>query len=141
MTKFFHIQYRPEIESGKYIVKTASGHKARIVCWDAVTQFNEPIVALVDYDGKEVAVNYTKDGRYIGNNENYLILVDKEEELSEWEKGVIDILSTEPSMKGTAARLFEFAKKYFFSVGGELQKAVAEAMDKDIKKVKEYYGQ
>lgn len=139
MTKYFHIQYRPEIESGKYIVKTASGKKVRIICWDAVTQFNEPIVALVDYDGKEVAVNYTKDGRYIGNNENYLILVDKEEELSEWEKGVIDILSTEPSMKGAAARLLEFAKKYFFSPVEAMSKAVKDAMA--IKTAKEYYGQ
>lgn len=112
MTKFFHIQYRPEIESGKYIVKTASGKKVRIICWDAVTQFNEPIVALVDYDGKEVAVNYTKDGRYIGNNENYLILEDvRPDPRQRWIDKVREILETTASIEKTAEALYDAAQR------------------------------
>ena len=112
MTKFFHIQYRPEIESGKYIVKTASGKKVRIICWDAVTQFNEPIVALVDYDGKEVAVNYTKDGRYIGNNENYLIREDgRPDPRQRWIDKVREILETTASIEKTAEALYDAAQR------------------------------
>ena len=108
----FNIKYRPEIESGKYIVKTASGKKVRIICWDAVTQFNEPIVALVDYDGKEVAVNYTKDGRYIGNNENYLILEDgRPDPRQRWIDKVREILETTASIEKTAEALYDAAQR------------------------------
>lgn len=73
----FNIKYRPQIESGEYKVRTASGKPARIVCWDMKTQWDSPIVALItDGDNLEYACTYRKDGLYVGNNENYLVIED-----------------------------------------------------------------
>ena len=66
MIKHFNIKYRPQIEAGEYKVRTAYGQPARIVCWDARTPFDQPIVALIEYksDGCviDMPVCYTEDG-------------------------------------------------------------------------------
>jgi len=110
MTKNFNIKYRPEIESGKYKVRTSGGRSVRIVCWDAKSEFNEPVVALVNYDGKEVAVNYTEDGRYIGNKDNYLVIEDGCEK-TRWEGRVREILEKTASLTETANALYLAAQR------------------------------
>ena len=61
----FDIKYRPEIESGKYLVKTKDGKSVRIICWEKQGRF--PIVALSkerEEDEEEVMRDYCIDGRY-----------------------------------------------------------------------------
>ena len=96
MIKHFNIKYRPQIQAGEYKVRTAYGQPARIVCWDARTPFDQPIVALIEYnrDGGvvDMPVCYMEDGRYVGNNENYLIVDDGTPNLTDIEKAILSAL-------------------------------------------------
>lgn len=61
----FDIKHRPEIEAGKYLVKTREGNSVRIVCWEA--KLGEPLVCLVtDEKGREDLWIYPISGRYDG---------------------------------------------------------------------------
>ena len=51
-------------------VVTRNGRSARIICTDA--KCNYPIVALIEEDGYDNALSYTKDGKlYVGETKDY----------------------------------------------------------------------
>lgn len=108
----FNIKHRAKIESGEYKVRTASGKPARVVCWDYKSQFdNETIYVLITTsDGYEYGCPYTEDGRYIGNNENYLLLEDGRPDPGQrWTDKVREILKTTASIEKVAAALYDAA--------------------------------
>ena len=109
----FNIKHRAKIESGEYKVRTASGKHARIVCWDYKSQFEEPIYVLITTsDGYEYGCPYTEDGRYIGNNENYLLLEDgRPDHRTRWENKVREILENTASIEKTAEALYDAAQR------------------------------
>lgn len=90
----FNIKYRPQIESGEYKVETRDGKHVRILCYDANNIV--PIVALVTFnDGSEGSRDYYHDGTMnYGGKENPLdlFIVTQEEELTPFEKELVDIL-------------------------------------------------
>ena len=97
----FDIKYRPQIESSEYKVETRDGRPARVVCWDRFS--TEPydncnIVALVTRDKSESTYYYYQDG-HLWNKANGegdspldLFIVTPEEELTEFEQEVSDIV-------------------------------------------------
>ena len=109
----FNIKYRPQIESGEYKVRTASGKPARIVCWDMKTALGEPVLALItDEVGREYSCTYREDGLYIGNNENYLIIEDgRPDPRTRWENRVREILENTVSIEKTAEALYDAAQR------------------------------
>lgn len=112
----FNIKYRPQIESGEYKVRTASGKPARIVCWDFKTQLGDPILALIQEpkgeDFYEYACTYREDGLYVGNNENYLVLEDgRPDPRTRWENKVREILENTASIEKTAEALYDAAQR------------------------------
>lgn len=131
----FNIKYRPQIESGEYKVRTASGKPARVVCWDYKSQFKETIYVLITTsDGYEYGCPYTEDGRYIGNNENYLLLEDgRPDPRARWENKVREILENTASIEKTAEALYDAAQR-------ENYDRMLDAARNDGQKVKEYYG-
>ena len=88
----FNIKYRPQIESGEYKVETRDGKHVRILCYDANNIV--PIVALVTFnDGSEGACHYYSDGAMsCEENPLDLFIVTQEEELTPFEKELVDIL-------------------------------------------------
>lgn len=109
----FNIKYRPQIESGEYKVRTASGNPARIVCWDYKSQFDEPVFALITTtDGYEYGCQFREDGRYIGNNDNFLVLEDgRPGPRKRWEGKVREILENTASIEKTAEALYDAAQR------------------------------
>ena len=109
----FNIKYRPQIESGEYKVRTASGNPARIVCWDYKSQFDEPVYALITTtEGYEYGCQFREDGRYVGNNENYLVLEDgRPDPRTRWENKVREILENTASIEKTAEALYDAAQR------------------------------
>ena len=108
----FNIKYRPQIESGEYKVRTASGKPARIVCWDMKTELGDPILALITDGEREYSCTYREDGRYVGNNENYLIIEDgRPDPRTRWENKVREILENTASIEKTAEALYDAAQR------------------------------
>ena len=143
----FNIKYRPQIESGEYKVRTASGKPARIVCWDYKSQFKETIYVLITTsDGYEYGCPYTEDGRYIGNNENYLLLEDgRPDPRTRWENKVREILENTASIEKTAEALYDAARCEYndrlldaYSKGAVIEGTNGEARD-DAPEMKAYY--
>ena len=85
----FDIKYRPQIESREYKVGTRSGKNVRIICWDKI---GVPIVALVG-DADDI-VTYNRDGTTGQQMQlpSDLFIVMPEEELTEFEQEVSDIV-------------------------------------------------
>lgn len=120
----FNIKYRPQIESDEYKVETKDGKQVRIVSWDKNGFECKEIVALVtNATGTESCNIYTIDGLLRSNscqkNMN-LFIVTPEEELTEFEQEVSDIVeyckeNGEHVAKGYAKRhaktLLSFAEK------------------------------
>lgn len=108
----FNIKHRAKIESGEYKVRTASGKPARIVCWDMRPSFNDPILALItNSEGYEYTSQYTEDGRYIGNNENYLVIEDgRPAPEHRWLEKVQTILDSTASLDKVAEALLDAAR-------------------------------
>ena len=143
----FNIKYRPQIESGEYKVRTASGNPARVVCWDYKSQFEEPIYVLItSSDGYEYGCPYTEDGRYIGNNENYLLIEDGRPDPGQrWTDKVREILKTTASIEKVAAALYDAAKREYqdrlldaYGQGAVIEGTNGEARD-DAPEMKAYY--
>ena len=132
----FNIKYRPQIESGEYKVRTASGKPARVVCWDYKSQFNEIIYVLITTsDGYEYGCPYTEDGRYIGNNENYLLLEDGRPDPGlRWIGKVREILENTASIEKTAEALYDAAQR-------ENYDRMLDAARNGVPEMKVYYGQ
>lgn len=125
----FNIKYRPQIESGKYKVETATGCPVRIVCWDMVCEL--PILGLVllnDEKAEEMAVGFTNEGTNLLEEPLYdkLFIVTPEEELKEFENGMLRYLQ-EASNKKDDSEIVESTKKY----AAELLKLAREQFIKD----------
>ena len=143
----FNIKYRPQIESGEYKVRTASGRPARIVCWDMKTALGDPILALItDEVGREYSCTYREDGLYIGNNENYLIIEDgRTDPRIRWENKVREILENTASIEKTAEALYDAAQRENYDrmldavrKGAVVEGTNGEARD-DAPEMKAYY--
>lgn len=92
----FDPRYREAIESGKYKVKTLDGDDVRIVCWDA-DETPHPIIGLVTLEGDSgvTAIKYNGNGEpgpQWNRNLLAIIIETDEEELTDFEKGVVDML-------------------------------------------------
>ena len=91
----FNLKFRPQIESGEYKVETKVGCPVRIVCWDMACEL--PILGLVllnDEKAEEMAVGFTNEGTNLLGEPLYdkLFIVTPEEELTEFEKAVKDMI-------------------------------------------------
>lgn len=123
----FDIQYRPQIESGKYSVETADGHPIRIICWDATSDW--PVCAMIrDYN---LAMTYgypqlfDEDGRSINDRAKDLVIVIPDPELTEFETAYLrlvhrlspgDILPEfvdENHLRENCRELMDIARKQF----------------------------
>ena len=87
----FDIKYRPQIESGEYIVKTRSGNPARIICWDRDSC--TPICALITRDsGPEDYIWTNKEGRNMKiETDDDLFIITPDPDLSEFEKACVQL--------------------------------------------------
>lgn len=83
----FSIDYRPQIESGKYKVQTRDGRSVRIICWDRKGD-DCPIIALLNNTYQEDFYDYFDDGRTTPTLDcgSDLFIITPETELSEFEK-------------------------------------------------------
>ena len=123
----FDIQYRPQIESGKYSVETADGHPIRIICWDATQCW--PVCAMIrDYN---LASTYgypqlfDEDGKSINDRAKDLVIVIPDPELTEFETAYLrlvhrlspgDILPEfldENHLRENCRELMDIARKQF----------------------------
>ena len=151
----FDIKYRPQIESGEYKVETRDGKHVRILCYDANNIV--PIVALVTFnDGSEGACHYYSNGAMsCEENPLDLFIVTQEEELTPFEKELVDILkclSGRPSeqtyedyAKEQTAQLLSLAREQFIKDGYVIEKkafhdAVKKVDPKVMKKVSEEWN-
>lgn len=92
----FDVKYRPQIESGEYKVEIRDGSPVRIICWDA--KGRKPIIALIpsvtDAE-EEVTLPLYTNGRFSSDGAGTvydLFIVTPEEELTEFEQEVSDIV-------------------------------------------------
>lgn len=95
----FDIKYRPQIESGEYKVETRDGRPARIICWDIEYYYPQyKIGALIKNDEGEDFFFLTEKGYFCikesgeCDSNNDLFIVTPEEELTEFEQEVSDIV-------------------------------------------------
>ena len=95
----FDIKYRPQIESGEYMVETRDGRPARIICWDIEYYYPQyKIGALIKNDEGEDFFFLTEKGYFCikesgeCDSNNDLFIVTPEEELTEFEQEVSDIV-------------------------------------------------
>lgn len=72
----FDIKYRPEIESGKYKVETATGEPCEIVKWNCRGDY--PILAVIDDGHTDDASFYDENGEGISGPLNSLYIVTDE---------------------------------------------------------------
>ena len=61
----FDIKHRPEIEAGKYLVKTRLGYRVRILYWEAKSE-GTLVCLITDYNGVERLWLYPTAGKYNG---------------------------------------------------------------------------
>lgn len=74
-------------------VCTRDGRKARIICFDAVSKGNYPIIALIEDNGYEVVFYYNENGESnIGPDFDLMMLPEKHE-------GWVNIIKTKQSGK------------------------------------------
>lgn len=95
----FDIKYRPQIESGEYKVETRDGRPARIICWDIEYYYPQyKIGALIKNDEGEDFFFLTEKGYFCikesgeCDSNNDLFIITPEEELTEFEQEVSDIV-------------------------------------------------
>ena len=133
----FDIKYRPQIESGEHKVETRDGKKVRVLCYDAnnIT----PVVALVTFnDGSEGSRDYYLDGSMNCDRENPLdlFIVTPEEELTEFEKAIKDMIKPyaawpDDIFKEESAKLLFLAREQFIKDGYVIEKkAFHDAVEK-----------
>ena len=100
----FDIKYRPQIESGKYKVITASGEPVKIERWDL--QGNYPILAVLptsisDFNGESSWVEdrpyiYTIDGHCpnkISSDKYYQLYIETGDKLTEAERMLCNLVN------------------------------------------------
>jgi len=137
----FDIKYRPQIESGEYRVETQAGCPVRIVCWDMACEF--PILGLVllnDEKAEEMAVGFTNEGANLLGEPLYdkLFIVTTEEELTEFEKKLWEVLKSEGSPIGPIEKFTDSDKDVFHSYAAELLALAREELFANDTVLKEY---
>ena len=126
----FDIKYRPQIESGEYKVETRDGRSVEIVKWDFRSRHgNTPILAIIhgDYDYNHT---YSEDGYSIFESDK-LFIVTPEEELTEFEKKLWEVLKSEGSPIGPVEKFTNADKEVFHSYASELLSLAREQFIKD----------
>ena len=117
----FDIKFRPEIESGKYKVRTANGFPVTIYRWDFKDREGTPIMgSYVFEDGNEYCAAWSETGMFHDKPDNLdLFILTDEPELSEFEvalKGIINdafycVDYGDENVKRNAKTLFDLARK------------------------------
>ena len=122
----FDIKFRPQIESGEYIVITESGYPVKIYRWDYKDKEGTPILGSYVQEGYEYAAGWYIDGKFNAKPSNLdLVLVANEpltplaQALSDYLKNDFEFFATKKwdekkwneVMNTQAAELLELAKK------------------------------
>lgn len=82
----FDIKLRPEIESGKYRVVTASGKQAKVLDWEFLRGGSKVLVVKVrDYEAHEEAYFYNPSGTKISSEDDRLLLKTDEMEMDDFQ--------------------------------------------------------
>lgn len=131
----FDIKYRPQIESGEYKVETKAGCPVRIVCWDMACEL--PILGLVllnDEKAEEVAVGFTNEGTNLLGEPLYdkLFIVTPEEEMTDFEKKLWEVLKSEGSPIGPIEKFTNADKEVFRSYAAKLLSLAREQLQPEI---------
>lgn len=133
----FDIKYRPQIESGEFKVETRDGLPARVVCWDANSY--TPIVFLAtEHDGlddiyKEYTYSCNNFGRAFSiESPRDLFIVTPEEELTEFEKEVSDMV--EYCKEHGEYVAFDYAKRHAKTLLALAKKQLQPEIDAEIEK-------
>ena len=142
----FDIRFRPQIESGEYKVETRDGRDARIICWDSKAKDarfdTRPIIALVTTPIPELEslIQCGENGilyKYAQDRRD-LFIVTPEEELTEFEKKLREVLKSEGSPIGPIEKFTNADKEVFHSYAAELlslaRKQLQPEIDAEIEK-------
>lgn len=110
----FSIDYKPQIESGEYKVKTRFGEPVEIVKWDCRGDY--PILACIFDGDTDDSAFFSNDGKGMSGSEDVLYIITPEPELTKFEKAVKNMMSPYVKMpdeihKEKAAELLELARK------------------------------
>lgn len=79
----FSIDYRSQIESGEYKVKTRFGEPVEIVKWDCRGEY--PILACIFDGDTDDSAFFSNDGKGMSGSEDVLYIITPEPELTEFE--------------------------------------------------------
>lgn len=125
----FDIKYRPQIEAGEYKVETRSGNTARVVCWDRV---GIQLVVLIGKD--EDVLTYNLDGTTGQQMQlpSDLFIVTPEEELTEFEKKLWEVLKSEGSPIGPIEKFTDADKDVFHSYAAKLLAIARKELEPEI---------
>lgn len=131
----FNIKYRPQIESGEYIVKTRSGNPVRIICWDRDS--STPICALITRDnGPEDYIWTNKEGRNMKiETDDDLFIITPDPDINEFEKACIQLYEEGRADGVSGEKLDDAALKE--SIAEILRLARKELKENIIRKIRE----
>lgn len=110
--KQFNLQ--EHIDNPNKKIVTRDGKNVRIICTDRKISNGDNIIGLAeDFDGIEKLLVCNNDGKEIYEQENYdLFFADEEEELTEFEKEVKDLMNTCCNEIGEASITDDWAKEH-----------------------------
>jgi hypothetical protein len=136
MRKQFDIKYRPQIESGEYTVENRDGVHATILEWDIFIHGMAHMM-LIRYDDKYEFVHSNGRINRTGQDCNLdLFIVTPEEELTEFEKAIKDMIKPyaawpDDIFKEESAKLLFLAREQFIKDGYVIEKkAFHDAVEK-----------
>lgn len=84
-------------DKSRKVTTRLGNREVRIICWDRKNNSNRPVITLmIDPDGNEYTTFHTKNG-FVDEKEKYidkrdLFFAEEEEELTEFEKAMINIV-------------------------------------------------
>ena len=136
MTKIpFDIKYRPQIESGEYKVETNFGSPVEIVCWNRRDDTaNKTIVGIIRSGTVEEIASWNIGGKlcdaaFPQNSDYDLFIVTPEEELTEFEKAIKDMIKPyaawpDDIFKEESVKLLFLAREQFIKDGYVIEKKI-----------------
>ena len=124
----FDVKWKPQIESGEYKLETKDGRQVRVVCWDVKNSYSkvhDDILALVkSKGGTENALFYAQNGYCLSDSSRVgrkdLFIVTPEEEMTEFEKKLWEVLKSEGSPISPIEKFTNADKEAFHSYAAEL---------------------
>ena len=124
----FDVKWKPQIESGEYKLETKDGKQVRVVCWDVKNSYSkvhDDILALVkSKGGTENALFYAQNGYCLSDSSRVgrkdLFIVTPEEEMTEFEKKLWEVLKSEGSPIVPIEKFTNADKEAFHSYAAEL---------------------